>query len=134
MAPVDIVEAEAEVARNQETVILAEAQLARAEDVLRALILDPAAPDFWAVCLQPTDPPRVGLRPIDVDETIPTAIERRADIDQLRADREHRHERPVLREPAHARQSTYSSTTRSPTSAVGGSAADPGSPEPVIGE
>ena len=84
MAPIDIVEAEAEVARNQESVILAEAQLARAEDVLRTLILDPAAPDFWVVRLQPTDPPLLGPRPIDVDEAIRTAIARRTDIDQLR--------------------------------------------------
>ena len=84
MAPIDIVEAQAEVARNQEAVILAEAQLARAEDVLRTLILDPAAPDFWVVRLQPTDPPLLGPRPIDVDEAIRTAIARRTDIDQLR--------------------------------------------------
>ena len=84
MAPIDIVEAEAEVARNQEAVILAEAQFALAEDLLRALILDPAAPDFWVVRLQPTDTPLVGPRPIDVDEAIRTAIERRTDIDQLR--------------------------------------------------
>ena len=84
MAPIDIVEAEAEVARNQEAVILAEAQLARAEDVLRTLILDPAAPDFWAVRLLPTDTPLLGPRRIDVDEAIRAAIERRTDIDQLR--------------------------------------------------
>ena len=84
MAPIDIVEAEAEVARNQEAVILAEAQLARAEDVLRTLILDPAAPDFWAVRLLPTDAPLLGPRRIDVDEAIRAAIERRTDIDQLR--------------------------------------------------
>ena len=84
MAPIDIVEAQAEVARNQEAVILAEAQIARAEDLLRTLILDPAAPDFWAVRLQPTDAPLLAARRIDVDEAIRTAIERRTDIDQLR--------------------------------------------------
>lgn len=84
MAPIDIVEAEAEVARNQEAVILAEAQIASAEDVLRTLVLDPAAPDFWAVRLQPTDAPLPGPRRIDVDQAIRTAIERRTDIDQLR--------------------------------------------------
>ena len=68
MAPIDIVEAEAEVARNQESVILAKAQLARAEDLLRTLILDPAAPDFWAVRLQPTDTPLLGPRRIDVEK------------------------------------------------------------------
>ena len=84
MAPIDIVEAQAEVARNEEAVILAEAEIARAEDLLRTLILDPAAPDFWAVRLQPTDAPLLTAYRIDVGEAIRTAIERRTDIDQLR--------------------------------------------------
>ena len=84
MAPIDIVEAEAEVARNEEAVILAEAQIARAEDLLRTLVLDPAAPDFWAVRLQPTDAPLLAARRIDVDEAVRTAIDRRTDVGQLR--------------------------------------------------
>ena len=35
MAPIDIIEAEAEVARNEEAVIVAEATIMRAEDALR---------------------------------------------------------------------------------------------------
>ena len=84
MAPIDIVEAEAEVARNREAVILAEADIGRAEDRLRTLVLDPAAPDFWTVRLQPTDTPLLAAPRIDVDEAIRTAIERRTDVEQLR--------------------------------------------------
>ncbi len=84
MAPIDIVEAEAEVARNQEAVIVAEAQIAGAEDLLRTLILDPAAPDFWSVRLLPTDAPVLAARRIDVDAAVRAAIERRTDVDQLR--------------------------------------------------
>ena len=84
MAPIDIVEAEAEVARNQEAVIVAEAQIAGAEDLLRTLVLDPAAPDFWSVRLRPTDAPRLAARRIDVDAAVRAAMERRTDIDQLR--------------------------------------------------
>ncbi|MCY4075962.1 MAG: TolC family protein [Acidobacteria bacterium] len=84
MAPIDIVEAEAEVARNQEAVIVAEAQIAGAEDLLRTLILDPAAPDFWSVRLLPTDAPVLTARRIDVDAAVRAAIERRTDVDQLR--------------------------------------------------
>ena len=86
MAPIDIVEAEAEVARNQEAVILAEADIARAEDLLRTLVLDPAAPDFWTARLQPTDAPLITARPIGVDAAIRAALERRTDLDQLRKD------------------------------------------------
>ena len=49
MAPIDIVEAEAEVARNEEAVIVAEADITRAEDALRQLIFDPKVPDFWGM-------------------------------------------------------------------------------------
>jgi outer membrane protein TolC len=45
MAPIDIVEAEAEVA-NREAVILAEAAISQAQDRLRALILDPRDTSF----------------------------------------------------------------------------------------
>ena len=41
MAPIDIVRAEAEVARNEETAIIAAAQIDLAEDSLRRLIFDP---------------------------------------------------------------------------------------------
>ena len=55
MAPIDIVEAQSEVARNEESVIVAESAIKRAEDVLRALIYDPSAPDFWSITIEPTD-------------------------------------------------------------------------------
>ena len=55
MAPIDIVEAQSEVASNQETVIVAEAAIKQAEDRLRALIFDRRSPDFWTITLEPTD-------------------------------------------------------------------------------
>ena len=55
MAPIDIVEAQSEVARNDESVIVAEADIKRAEDYLRALIYDPSAPDFWNITIEPSD-------------------------------------------------------------------------------
>ena len=44
LAPIDIVQAQAEVASNEERVIVAEALIKRAQDNLRALILDPPQP------------------------------------------------------------------------------------------
>ena len=55
MAPIDIVQAQAEVASNEERVIVAEAAIKRAQDNLRALILDPATPDFWTTTFEPSD-------------------------------------------------------------------------------
>jgi outer membrane protein TolC len=80
MAPIDIVEAEAEVARNEENVIVAESTIKLAEDRLRALILDPAAPDFWSVVLDPIDPPQTQQPPIDVDAAVRNALEKRTDL------------------------------------------------------
>jgi len=84
MAPIDIVEAEAEVARNEEAVILAEAEIERAEDRLRALILDPGAPDFWTLRFEPTDTPLLQARAIDIDAAVQTALAQRTDAGELR--------------------------------------------------
>jgi len=83
MAPIDIIEAESEVARNEETVIVAEADVDRAEDRLRTLIFDPDIPDFWSVRIQPSDSPILQARAIDVDAAIRNALDNRTDLDTL---------------------------------------------------
>ena len=62
MAPIDIVQAEAEVARNEESAIIAAAQIDQAEDQLRALIFDPKQPEFWTMDLDLTEPPQLPTR------------------------------------------------------------------------
>ncbi len=84
MAPIDIVEAEAEVARNEEAVIIAEAQITRAEDSLRALIFDPKNPDFWATTFDLTDPPAFRAQDVDVDAAVKRALENRTDLVNMR--------------------------------------------------
>ncbi len=83
MAPIDIVEAENEVARNIETVIRAEADLERAEDQLRTLVFDPDTPDFWSMRLEPSDSPVLQAREIDVDAAVRNALLNRTDLDTL---------------------------------------------------
>jgi outer membrane protein len=80
MAPIDIVEAEAEVALREESVILAEAAIERAEDVLRALIFDPSAPDFWTTRLEPAQIPPFQPVAIDIDGAVRAALDRRTDL------------------------------------------------------
>ena len=80
MAPIDIVEAEAEVAQREESVILAEAAIERAEDQLRALILDPNQPEFWTTRLEPAEIPPFQPVAINVDEAVRTALDRRTDL------------------------------------------------------
>ena len=83
MAPIDIVEAESEVARNEENVIIAEAAVERAEDRLRTLIFDPDTPDFWSIQIQPSDEPMLAPREIDVDAAIRNALSQRTDLDAV---------------------------------------------------
>ena len=56
MAPLDIVQAEAEVATREEAVILAEAAIERQQDAVRALVFNPKSPDFWTARIEPTEP------------------------------------------------------------------------------
>jgi outer membrane protein len=80
LAPIDIVQAQAEVASNEERVIVAEAAIKRAQDNLRALILDPAAPDFWTTSFQPTDAAPFQEQAIDVDSAVRNALDKRSDL------------------------------------------------------
>jgi outer membrane protein len=84
MAPIDIIEAEAEVARNEEAVILAEAQITRSEDTLRQLIFDPKVTDVWNTPLELADQPTFAVQDVNVDAAVQTALERRTDIINLR--------------------------------------------------
>ncbi len=85
MAPIDIVEAESEVARNEENVIVAEAAIRQAEDQLRALVFDPAATDFWSLVLDPIDPPKTEQQPIDVEAAVRSALDKRTDLQSAKA-------------------------------------------------
>jgi len=82
-APIDIVEAEAEVAQREEAAIVAEAQIATAEDALRALVYDPAAADFWTLRIEPATPPVFTATAVDVDAAVRTAIAGRADLQRM---------------------------------------------------
>ncbi len=84
MAPIDIVEAEAEVARREEAVIIAEGAISEAEDRLKSLIFDPDMPDFWKLRLELSDLPAVDARPVDLDAAVKSALENRTDIRQAR--------------------------------------------------
>lgn len=80
MAPINIIEAEAEVANREESVILAEAAISTAEDRLRSLILDPSRSDYWTLHIQPTD--EITLQPIapNLEEAVANALANRTDL------------------------------------------------------
>jgi len=84
MAPIDIVEAQAEVARNDESVIVAEANIKRAEDYLRSLIYDPSTPDFWNITIEPSDTAPDLDQTLDVEGAVRRALEVRFDVQLAR--------------------------------------------------
>ena len=106
MAPIDIVQAQAEVASNEQNVIVAEAAITQAEDGLRALILDPATPGVLgrSRSIRPTRR-RSRTQPIDMRRRRPErareAVGSAAGAEQPRAER---HQHPLLPQPDPARR------------------------------
>jgi outer membrane protein len=80
LAPLDIVQAQAEVASNESGVIVAEALIKQAQDNLRILVLDPKTPDFWTTVFEPTDAPAFAAHRIDVEGAVVNAMTNRMDI------------------------------------------------------
>ena len=81
---IDIVEAQAEVSRNEEAVIVGEAQVKSFEDALRTLIMNPSQPDFWTVRLTPSEEPVLTQQALNLDAAIANALDKRTDIAQAR--------------------------------------------------
>jgi len=84
MAPIEIIEAEAEVARQAETVIARQATIQSAEDLLRTLVLNPSQPDYWTTKIEPSELPVLSPQPIDLEAAIRNALTNRTDLVQLR--------------------------------------------------
>jgi len=81
LAQIDVIQAEANVASTQVSVISSDAQIAAAQDVLRSLILDPARPDYWDIEFQTTDTiPEATPRAIDVNAVTANALASRLDL------------------------------------------------------
>ena len=88
MAPIDITAAEAEVASNEEQVIIQQAAIESAQDNLRATIMNPSQPDFWNTRFLPNEPPVVTARVIDVDAAIRNALATRTDLQEFKKNME----------------------------------------------
>lgn len=86
--PIDLVQAEAEVAQRRENLIRAQAAAGDAEDALRRLIINPKDAGFWQVRLEAID----GLSPVtdlpDIDGAVTKALEQRYDIRRAGVDLE----------------------------------------------
>ena len=84
MAPIDIIEAQAEVSQREEAVIVNEAQIKRVEDNLRTLVMNPSQPDFWTARIVPTEEPQLASQAVNLDAAIANALAHRTDLLQAR--------------------------------------------------
>jgi outer membrane protein len=84
--PLDLVQAEAEVATRRENLIRADAIAKDAEDRLRRLIMDPVDQSFWQVRLLPVDEPTGAAAPPDIEQAVASALSDRYDLLLARRD------------------------------------------------
>jgi outer membrane protein TolC len=84
--PLDLLQAEAEVAQRRENLIRAKTAAGDAEDRLRRLIIDPADASFWRVRLDPTDEPEFGSVLPDEDAVVLRNFDERYDLARARKD------------------------------------------------
>ncbi len=80
LPPLDLVQAEAEVAQRREGLIQAKAIADDAEDHLRRLIMDPGDAAFWNARLDPVDDPPEPVGNTDVDGAVANALNSRYDL------------------------------------------------------
>jgi hydrophobic/amphiphilic exporter-1 (mainly G- bacteria), HAE1 family len=78
--PLDLVSAQAEVAANQEQLIIAETNVKQAEDRLRLLIFDTTQRENWNVKIEPVDSPPRATPAVDIDAAVTRALSDRADL------------------------------------------------------
>ena len=84
--PLDLVAAQAEVAADEEQLIIAQTAVKRVEDQLRTLIFDTSDRSVWNVKIEPVDPPPLGLGLPDLDAAVTSALRDRADLARARKD------------------------------------------------
>jgi outer membrane protein TolC len=84
--PLDMLSAQAEVAANQEQLIVAETAVRQAEDRLRVLIFDATKRDVWSVQIEPADAPPTSVATLDIESAVTNALQNRRDLTRARKD------------------------------------------------
>ncbi|HEX2442708.1 MAG TPA: TolC family protein [Vicinamibacterales bacterium] len=80
MAPIDVVQSEAEAATRRQTLTLAEATWQTAELALKRLIVSGTEDPLWSARINPTDRPSFAPEAIDLQGAIRNAVASRTDI------------------------------------------------------
>ena len=88
LAPIDVVEAEAQVKNFEQNVYSAQEQVTRAENALKTLMLPDRKADLWSRALLPVTPVMLDAPRVLLSEAINTALENRMELAQLRTNKE----------------------------------------------
>ena len=80
MAPIDVVQAQAEEATRRQALVTAEATRRTNELALKRLIVGGTDDDLWNATLSPTDRPATTPEPIDIETAVRNALANRVDI------------------------------------------------------
>ena len=80
LAPLDVVQAEAEAANRRHTVAQVEATLATAQLTLKRLLVTGTSDPLWTQELRATDVPQLDAPPLDIEGAVRTALEKRTDL------------------------------------------------------
>jgi outer membrane protein TolC len=84
MAPMDVVQAQAEVATRQQALTTATATMRTSELALKRLIVSGTSDPLWAQHLNPVDRPEFQPVTVDVETAVRTALEQRTDLQVAR--------------------------------------------------
>jgi outer membrane protein TolC len=84
MAPLDVVQAEAEAATRRQALAQAEATMQTAELALKRLIVGGTEDPMWRATITPIDRPEFRSEPLDIERAVRTALDNRTDLAQAR--------------------------------------------------
>jgi outer membrane protein TolC len=81
MAPIDVVQAQAEEANRRQALVTAEATRSTNELALKRLIVGGTDDDLWNATIEPTDRPSPVAEPLDLEAAVRNALTNRVDLE-----------------------------------------------------
>ena len=84
MAPIDIIQAQAQAATQRQNLAIAEGTRRTNELILKRLIVSGTQDPNWAAAIDPTDRPEFEPVQVDVEAAVRRALDARTDLQQVR--------------------------------------------------
>jgi outer membrane protein TolC len=84
MAPIDVVQAQAEEATRRQQLVIAQASLQNNELALKSLIVGGTDDDLWPATINPVDRPAGAVEATDLESAVRNALSRRTDLTAAR--------------------------------------------------